>query len=376
MYVSKTRLTDRPFRAAPLSLPILRSVVLTAGEVVAVGTAAGGAAFLRALASSVSAGSSHSVDWGAGWPAPSSVVVLVTLLVCFALTGHYTRRRSAKSEIQAVAFGVLAGLMADLFLLKLAGRHVADWEPVAFWCLLAPSILVMRMSSRGLLDRLGLWRVRPVMVRQRDELDDKPWDRRIKTSFDQSVALLLLLVLAPLLIIIAALVGLDGGSVLFGHRRVGESGRHFRCLKFRSMVVNSDAVLRELLERDPAARAEWMETQKLRHDPRVTRIGRVLRKTSFDEFPQLFNVLRGEMSLVGPRPIVDAEISRYGDDIAFYYNARPGMTGLWQVSGRSNTSYDARVELDVCYVRNWSLSQDFVILLKTIPAVLAKDGAV
>jgi UDP-galactose-lipid carrier transferase len=142
------------------------------------------------------------------------------------------------------------------------------------------------------------------------------------------------------------------------------------------MVKDADRVLRRVLETDPAARAEWEATQKLRVDPRVTSIGRFLRDTSLDELPQLINVLRGEMSLVGPRPIVEAEIVRYGRDIDHYYDARPGMTGLWQVSGRSDTSYQRRVQLDVWYVKNWSLWHDIAILLKTVPAVLSKDGAV
>ena len=197
-----------------------------------------------------------------------------------------------------------------------------------------------------------------------------------KVLFDQGVALVMLTLLSPLLLALCALVRLDGGPALFGHKRLGEGGRRFKCLKFRSMVVDADVRLRSLLERDPAARAEWEATQKLRDDPRITSIGRVLRRTSLDELPQLLNVLRGEMSLVGPRPIVDAEIPKYGDDISFYYETRPGITGLWQVSGRSNTSYKYRVQLDVWYVRNWSLWHDVAILLKTVPAVFARDGAV
>ena len=203
-----------------------------------------------------------------------------------------------------------------------------------------------------------------------------PFSRMIKSLFDRAAALVLLILLAPVMLAIAVVVRADKGSALYGHRRVGENGRHFYCLKFRSMVTDGDQVLQQLLARDPAALQEWQTTQKLRDDPRVTPIGRVLRKTSLDELPQLLNVLRGEMSLVGPRPIVDAEIDRYGQDISFYYDTRPGITGLWQVSGRSNMSYEGRVRLDVWYARNWSLWHDFWILLRTIPAVLAKHGAV
>ncbi len=204
----------------------------------------------------------------------------------------------------------------------------------------------------------------------------RPISRLIKTLFDQCVALLLLLILSPLFLAIAFLVRADGGPVLFGHKRVGENGRHFRCLKFRSMATDADAVLHQVIEADPQARKQWEATHKLHNDPRITSIGRVLRKTSLDELPQLLNVVRGEMSLVGPRPIIDAEVPRYGRDISYYFETKPGITGLWQVSGRSNTTYEYRVRLDVWYVRNWSLWHDIAILMKTLPAVLKKDGAV
>ena len=204
----------------------------------------------------------------------------------------------------------------------------------------------------------------------------RPLCRLVKGLFDQAAAAVALLLLSPLFLVLCALIRMDGGPSFFRHARIGEGGQRFRCIKFRTMTVHADAVLRELLAHDPEARLEWAATQKLRADPRTTRIGRVLRKTSLDELPQLLNVLRGEMSLVGPRPIVDAEVMRYGDKIAFYYEAKPGITGLWQVSGRSNTSYQHRVQLDVWYVRNWTLWQDIAILMKTIPAVLLKEGAV
>lgn len=197
-----------------------------------------------------------------------------------------------------------------------------------------------------------------------------------KACLDVTGAALLLLVLSPLMLAIAAAVRRDGGKALYAHARVGSGGRRFPCLKFRSMVQDSDAVLAELLRTDPAAAAEWAATRKLRNDPRVTRIGRLLRTTSLDELPQLLNVLRLEMSLVGPRPIVEGEIAQYGEEIGYYYRARPGLTGLWQVSGRSDTSYEHRVQLDSWYVRNWSLAQDFAILLRTVPAVLERRGAV
>ena len=203
----------------------------------------------------------------------------------------------------------------------------------------------------------------------------RPVSRAAKLAFDLCAASFLLLAAAPILIVIAIAVKLDGGPALFAHKRVGAGGREFPCFKFRSMVTDSDTVLRRLLENDPAAATEWAETRKLRQDPRVTWIGKVLRTTSLDELPQLLNVLRLEMSLVGPRPIVRSEVARYAEDIAFYCEARPGLTGLWQVSGRSDTSYAHRVQLDTWYVKNWTLWHDLAILAKTVPAVLKRQGA-
>lgn len=197
-----------------------------------------------------------------------------------------------------------------------------------------------------------------------------------KAFMDRGAAAILLLLLAPLFLVVVLLIRRDGGMALFRHKRLGARGRVFPCLKFRTMVSEADKVLAHLLVNDPAAAAEWHATQKLRHDPRITRVGQFLRKTSLDELPQLINVLRGEMSLVGPRPIVRAEVARYGREIHQYYRARPGLTGLWQISGRSNTSYDQRVQLDVRYVANWTLWRDVVIIAKTIPAVLLRKGAV
>jgi len=167
----------------------------------------------------------------------------------------------------------------------------------------------------------------------------------------------------------------DPGPIFFGHKRVGFDGQHFHCYKFRSMATNSAELLQKLLQSDPVAKAEWEASQKLRNDPRVTRIGRILRETSLDELPQLFNVLKGDMSLVGPRPIVDDEIPRYSHRISAYKRVRPGVTGMWQVNGRSDTSYAARVKFDSYYVRNWSVFLDVRILFKTIGVVLKRDGS-
>lgn len=199
---------------------------------------------------------------------------------------------------------------------------------------------------------------------------------KAKLLLDFTAAACLLALSAPLMLAIAWQVRRDGGPALFRHQRIGANGRIFPCMKFRTMRTDADAALAEILARDPSAAAEWSATQKLRDDPRITPIGQVLRRTSLDELPQLFNVLRGEMSLVGPRPIVASEVRFYGKHIADYYEARPGITGLWQVSGRSDTSYPRRVQLDVWYVRNWMLWHDIAILLKTVPVVLFRRGAV
>jgi undecaprenyl-phosphate galactose phosphotransferase len=200
--------------------------------------------------------------------------------------------------------------------------------------------------------------------------------RLIKDVFDRIVALSAIVLLLPVGVIVAIIVAMDGGPVLFRHTRLGQNGRRFGCFKFRSMAVDADKLLAHTLATDPAAAAEWAMTQKLRDDPRVTRVGRILRSTSIDELPQLLNVLIGDMSLVGPRPIVDAEAARYGKDMELYYRCKPGMTGLWQISGRSDTTYTQRVALDAWYVKNWSLWHDLAILLKTVPALLKREGAV
>lgn len=199
--------------------------------------------------------------------------------------------------------------------------------------------------------------------------------RFIKRCFDIVFSALLLLMLAPVLGFFAYKVRKDGGNAFYGHLRVGQNGRKFKCLKLRSMVLNSQEVLAKLLANDPEARAEWELDFKLKNDPRITRIGAFLRRTSLDELPQLWNVLRGDMSLVGPRPIVDAELARYADDADYYLMAKPGMTGLWQISGRNDVDYATRVYLDAWYVKNWSLWYDVVILFKTAGVVLNRDGA-
>jgi exopolysaccharide production protein ExoY len=167
----------------------------------------------------------------------------------------------------------------------------------------------------------------------------------------------------------------DRGPVFYGHRRIGHNGKTFRCLKFRTMVVDGDRVLKAYLQANPRAMDEWRTTRKLQDDPRVTLVGAVLRKLSLDELPQLINIIRGEMSVVGPRPVVEDELELYENAAIYYLQSRPGLTGLWQVSGRNDVSYASRVAFDTHYVKNWSLSSDVVIIAKTIPAVCLSRGS-
>lgn len=193
---------------------------------------------------------------------------------------------------------------------------------------------------------------------------------------DLTIGVLAVVVLAPLLVILAVLIYVsDPGPIFFVQSRIGLHGRSFACFKFRTMVIDAQERLNRLLEENPAARAEWERDHKLRNDPRITPLGRFLRKSSFDELPQFFNLINGTMSAVGPRPIVVAEITRYGRWFGNYCQVKPGITGLWQVSGRSDTTYRRRVALDVAYSRHRSIGLNLKIMLLTIPAVLAARGS-
>ncbi len=196
-----------------------------------------------------------------------------------------------------------------------------------------------------------------------------------KVVFDVTISTLLFLMALPVFAVIWFLVRRDGGPGFYGHLRVGQHGNMFHCLKFRTMTVNADQALADHLASDPVAAAEWSVCRKLTKDPRVTSVGRFLRRTSLDELPQLINVMRAEMSLVGPRPVVRDELKYYEQNAHYYEAVRPGITGLWQISGRSDTSYDERVALDTQYVREWSFRNDLVILARTLPAVLLQRGA-
>lgn len=197
----------------------------------------------------------------------------------------------------------------------------------------------------------------------------------IKRAFDLVLASMILVFIGPLFLVLTACVAASGRPIFFAHTRIGRHGRPFRCLKFRTMTPDAERRLAEILERDPRAAAEWQLTRKLKDDPRVTRIGRFLRRTSLDELPQLINVIRGEMSLVGPRPVTAEEVEAYGEHRDYYLQSRPGITGLWQVSGRNQLDFRRRVHLDVFYVQNWSLLRDIVILLMTIRVVFSRRGA-
>jgi len=219
------------------------------------------------------------------------------------------------------------------------------------------------------LDRRA-WTARAATIR-RSRLDD-PLGRGI----DISVAAVLLLVMAPVLVALCLAIWLhDGGNPFFVHRRIGRGGISFPCLKFRTMVADAEARLQHLLATDETAAREWAVGQKLRVDPRITRIGAFLRTSSLDELPQLVNVLLGHMSLVGPRPIVESEVPRYGRYFRHYCLVRPGITGLWQVSGRNDLSYRRRVVLDFVYCRSKSVPLDLFILGRTFPAVLSRRGS-
>lgn len=196
------------------------------------------------------------------------------------------------------------------------------------------------------------------------------------TALNQAIALAVILAISPLLVYIAFRIWReDGAPITFGHYRVGQRGELFQCMKFRTMVRNSQEVLAELLRTDEAARAEWARDHKLRDDPRVTPIGRLLRRTSLDELPQLFNILRGEMHFVGPRPVTIEELSRYGSRKRHYLSVRPGLTGLWQVSGRNNTTYEQRVQFDSEYVERRNPLFDAWIVLRTFKVLVTREGA-
>ena len=235
-----------------------------------------------------------------------------------------------------------------------------------------PDLIGTPMSS---VEPAILFSEKILMLNLRNNLS-RTYNRAFKRIFDLTLTIIGGLIISPLLLIITIAVAIENrGHVIFAHKRVGAAGKKFFCYKFQTMVPDADERLKEYLAENPAARREWEETFKLTNDPRVTKLGNFLRRTSLDELPQLWNVIRGEMSLVGPRPIVQAEVVRYGKNIREYYMVLPGITGMWQVSGRSDTTYPERVAMDTWYVRNWSVWIDIMYLLKTFKAVISGKGA-
>ena len=203
-----------------------------------------------------------------------------------------------------------------------------------------------------------------------------PLDKAIKYCFDFTMAFIITILLLPILLIVyLSILFISGENPIFKQERIGKHGKPFFIYKFRTMKVNAKEILERLLESDEDIKMEWEREHKLKDDPRITPIGDFLRKTSLDELPQLYNVLKGEMSLVGPRPIVEDEIEKYGEFFHYFSAVSPGITGLWQVSGRNDIEYSERVQLDVWYVRNWSIDMDMIILLKTIDTVLRRKGS-
>lgn len=227
----------------------------------------------------------------------------------------------------------------------------------------------------GGLEIESLFNEKLVVLRLKNNLA-RPLNRMLKTVFDYTLTLLGTIAISPILLFIAIWIYKDSpGPVIFKHIRIGKDGKPFPCYKFRSMCVDAKEKLAELLANDPAAREEWERDFKLKNDPRITKSGAFLRKTSLDELPQIFNVLKGEMSLVGPRPIIQEELARYGEYVGDYLMVKPGITGMWQVSGRSDIEYHERVLLDSWYVRNWSVWIDIVMLFKTFAVVAMRKGA-
>jgi Undecaprenyl-phosphate galactose phosphotransferase WbaP len=202
------------------------------------------------------------------------------------------------------------------------------------------------------------------------------WNRGIKRFLDLTIVIIGGLIVFPFLLLIALLVKLSSsGKILYKHKRLGINGKYFYTYKFRSMVKNSDELLSKMLETDPDMKKEWEMNQKLQNDPRITKIGRILRRYSLDEFPQLINILKGEMSLVGPRPIVDDEIQKYGEEYERIFSIKPGLTGLWQVSGRNDINYNDRVTYDTYYLQSWSPWLDLWIIYKTFAVIITGKGA-
>ena len=251
-------------------------------------------------------------------------------------------------------------------------KIVTDIQPLVKNIIFTPNLINIPIANLSI-NKLPIENI--VLLTIKNNLANRR-NRFIKYVFDMVLTITGTILISPFLIAIAVWIYRDSpGPVIFKHMRVGKNGKIFPCYKFRSMCVNAQEKLEELLKNDPQARAEWERDFKLKNDPRITKSGAFLRKTSLDELPQIFNVLKGEMSLVGPRPIIQDEMKKYGSHIDDYLMVKPGIAGIWQCSGRNDISYKERVQLDCWYVRNWSVWLDINILWRTLKAVFAKKGA-
>jgi Undecaprenyl-phosphate galactose phosphotransferase WbaP len=290
--------------------------------------------------------------------------------------GFSVERVMTPSSVEAILKAVEENTGLSYVLVALSGRNEIENDIVLALRAKETALIIVPVASglpagmevQYLLGEESIFLVDKVKVVPR-------FNRACKRVFDVVLAALALVVAAIPMALVALLVKQDGGPALFAHSRIGLNGEVFDCLKFRSMSIHADKMLSDHLAADEDARIEWAGSRKLKNDPRVTKVGRFIRKTALDELPQLINVIRGDMALVGPRPVTQSELDYYASTVKLYSSVRPGITGLWQVSGRSDLNYDQRVRLDTWYVRNWSPWHDIAILLKTIPAVLSRRGA-
>lgn len=356
-----------------------------AGGAVAAGR---GRAHARLAADGLAIIAAHVLLFAGAWLAggtppatdPAALLLAALLPALLGTVGLYRRNLADVEEARVLTLTVGGLLLGDAALRLLSGLPpVPAWQ-IAAWPVSAAAALMARTVMRG-----------PAAIRA-PRPATRPDGRQgrlarqaglaAKRLLDITLSAFLLVLLCPAFLGLAILICRDGGPLMFAQTRVGRGGKRFACLKFRTMHPDAEARLAGLLAGDPRARAEWARHQKLREDPRVTPVGRFLRATSLDELPQLINVLRGEMSLVGPRPIVAPEVPGYPADHAYFHGpafrlyaaCRPGITGLWQVMGRAATTHDERIRLDAWYARNWSFWLDIVILLRTVPVVLRRSG--
>jgi len=274
------------------------------------------------------------------------------------------RKKSGNSTTLVFAFETLREMEAKRDLIN---KTIAESAQV----LIVPPGITLPLYGASL---VGIFRHDTALLKIQNRLAD-PTAQLVKRCVDFTIGILLLVALAPVFLLLSMVIRRDGGPAFFNHKRLGKNGEYFSCHKFRSMFVNADAILEKHLNNDSKLRDDWNNKRKLVNDPRVTKIGRYLRRTSIDELPQLINVIKGEMSLVGPRPIVDDEARQYGAYLTYYLTMTPGMSGLWQVSGRTDTTYEERVRLDVWYCKNWTLWIDIVVLIKTFKTLLNRHGA-